>query len=62
MKLGGMFRLGDEVDEMGRLSDWDRFRLVYRSPGPGVIGKLSDGERVWVGYLPSRAFRGQWSD
>ena len=50
-------RLGDEVDEMGRLSDWDRFRLVYRSPGPGVIGKLSDGERVWVGYLPSRAFR-----
>ena len=28
-------RLGDEVDEMGRLSDWDRFRLVYRSPGPG---------------------------
>ena len=48
-------RLGDNVDEMGKLVEWERFRIVYRAPDTGSA--LSAAQIVWNGYLPSRAFR-----
>ena len=45
--------------EIGTL-DWsDQFRLVYRPPGEAACRHLEDGDLIWHGYLPSRAFHGR---
>ena len=50
-------RQGNEVGEIGRLFDnWERFRLVYRSPNTQRLAHLSDAAKIWHGYLPSPAF------
>ena len=45
-----------KTDEIGRLTDWERFRIVYRAPDASVLAGLTASENVWLGYLPSRAF------
>lgn len=47
---------GDAIDEIGRLADRDQFRIIYRAPDTLVRNTLSGAERVWRGYLPTRAF------
>jgi len=46
---------GEKTDEIGKLAEWDRFRLVYRSPDAYAPGAAL-GARLWRGRLPSRAF------
>ena len=45
-----------KTDEIGRLTAWERFRIVYRAPDASGLTGLTDSENVWLGYLPSRAF------
>ena len=45
-----------ETDEIGRLTEWERFRIVYRAPDASTLAGLNSSEHVWFGFLPSRAF------
>ncbi len=49
-------KTGDVVDEIGRIANTDRFRIVYRAPDQSVLRILPGAERVWLGSLPTRAF------
>jgi uncharacterized membrane-anchored protein len=49
---------GGRTDEVGKLAQWDRFRLVYRSPAPELLAQTPMADRLWLGHLPSRAFNG----
>lgn len=42
--------------EIGAVADWERFRIVYRSPETKHIGMIREAHLVWSGHLPSRAF------
>jgi uncharacterized membrane-anchored protein len=47
----------DRPRAIGELDPWSaRFRLVYRSPDEAAIRELPNGQRLWHGRLPTRAF------
>ena len=48
-------RRNGEVDELGRLAQWERFRIIYRAPDAPALARSA----VWQGYMASRAFTAQ---
>ena len=47
---------GGKTDEVGKLAQWDRFRLVYNAPDPARLAMPELAGKLWLGSLPSRAF------
>jgi len=47
---------GDLVQEIGKFDNWGTYRIVYRAPDVVSVADLKANHRIWMGYLPSRAF------
>lgn len=47
---------GGKTDEVAKLAQFDRFRLVYKSPEPARLADRDLARQLWLGSLPSRAF------
>lgn len=52
---------GKRTGEIGEVAEWNRFRLVYRSPDTYSPSTVRTDDRVWRGRLPSRAFNARGS-